>query len=503
MAPWVSHRVCCIHSIILYAIFTLTLILINFATMAIALELETPSGTVRLALRIYFTAIFLLLPFLGNQCCSYSVRQKLLRRKRVTLNFMTGWLTGFDVVKVPFSLRSLPAGWLWLAMILSGALALAGDLAVSFFVQKIHVPSRCPFGTGLVLDGTPTLQVTPPNGAPYFVAAQAQVTSQLNGGMTGIFLKANRDLNFRADASDVAGSWNCENVGNDLSYDPDTNTDDIVDDLLNHGYLYNDGNYSTCISNYADGSYSHFIAWDSSVGNEQGGAPFNVRASIDLTANGSDTKVMSSFLCQMDAPSLGYILSAIISASTLNQWCFTLQGSVYDGMGTPAATNTSTILENLLNTMVMVAGSNNDLMQTPQPGKDTQGCNAPRTIVPLVVIVLFFVITAFAVSILTYLVVLMILTAHAPAHQHEENIKKKTPIGLIGWMTQALRESGLQGKVTAQDLATMEFGNNDGREYLRIARPHASEVQALNTIDPTQNPYLGTTEEEYERYYTG
>ncbi|MCJ1305035.1 hypothetical protein MMC08_007848 [Hypocenomyce scalaris] len=202
----------------------------------------------------------------------------------------------------------------------------------------------------------------------------------------------------------------------------------------------------------------------------------------------------------MDAPSLEYILSAIISASTLNQWCFTLQGSVYDGLGTPAAANTSTILESLLNTMVMVAGSNNNLLQTPQQGNDTQGCNAPRTIVPLVVIVLFVVITAFAVSILAYLVVLMILTAHAPAHQHEEDIKNKTPIGLLDWMTQALRESGLQGKVSAQDLATMEFGNNDGREYLRIARPSAYEVQALNTMDPTQNPYLGTTEEEYERY---
>jgi hypothetical protein len=87
-------------------------------------------------------------------------------------------------------------------------LSLVSDLAVSGLVRTVTVPSRCPFGTGLVVphaysNSSPLFVAN--NGAAYSVAGQAQITSAANGGLVGIYWKANRDLTFRADELDVAG----------------------------------------------------------------------------------------------------------------------------------------------------------------------------------------------------------------------------------------------------------------------------------------------------------
>ena len=45
---------------------------------------------------------------------------------------------------------------------------------------------------------------------PQFVSMQAQTISQSNGGLIGVYAKANRDLNFSANALDVIGGRNCQ-----------------------------------------------------------------------------------------------------------------------------------------------------------------------------------------------------------------------------------------------------------------------------------------------------
>jgi hypothetical protein len=47
--------------------------------------------------------------------------------------------------------RRSPAGWLGLVMIVAQILNLAGDLLVRGLVQTTSIPTRCVFGTGIVV----------------------------------------------------------------------------------------------------------------------------------------------------------------------------------------------------------------------------------------------------------------------------------------------------------------------------------------------------------------
>lgn len=151
----------------------------------------------------------------------------------------------------------------------------------------------------------------------------------------GIYWKANRDLNFRADAVDVAGQWNCADVNNDIEYVADTTLDAITKDLIQRRYIYGD-QASYCRSTYGNGTFSNLIVWDSSVPGYDMDVSFDVCASIDLTAGGSDPKIMKSFQCTMNGTGVEWVLPYVNSTETLFPWCLDLQGNVYDGSGTVA-----------------------------------------------------------------------------------------------------------------------------------------------------------------------
>lgn len=194
----------------------------------------------------------------------------------------------------------------------------------------------------------------------------------------------NRDHTFQADTIDVAGQWNCADMNDDIEYDTGTSPDNIVEDLYSRGFLYQ-LDASHCYSNYGNGTFSHLIILDSSAGNNTG-VLFDVRASIDLTPNGPDPKIMKTFHCTMDGEGVMWVLENMESIQTLHAWCLGLQANVYDGTGTGAKNDSGSMLEQYLNSMVMVTGGKNYLLSTPPTtgdgGGDTQGCQRQRTSVP-------------------------------------------------------------------------------------------------------------------------
>jgi hypothetical protein len=283
--------------------------------MSLPLLVTIESSNLRLALRAYFTVMFPLFGFLGDKCLAYRAQRNVIARKQVAITSMTGWLTNISLAVAIIGFRRLPGGlWFGTLMIVSTILSLLSDLAVSGLVQTVNVATRCPFSKGLVVPQSFSpagfWAIPPNNGAPYFVVAQAQLTSSANGGLVGIYWKVNRDLNFRADTLDVAGQWNCKDINNDIEHDADTTPNAIVADLANKGYIYRK-EAPNCASNYGNGTFSHPIVLDSSVGNNTG-VVFDVRASIDLTANGPDTKKMKSFHCVMDAKGVEWVLKNIV-----------------------------------------------------------------------------------------------------------------------------------------------------------------------------------------------
>ena len=336
-------------------------------------------------------------------------------------------------------------------MIACTVLSLLSDLAVSGLVRSVNIPSRCTFGTGLVVPNAPvslSWGAVPNNGAPYFVVAQAQLTSAANGGLVGIYWKANRYLSFRADTNDVAGQWNCTDVNNDIEYIASASQIVVIEDLIHRGLLYSNL-LSYCSSQYSDGTYSHLIVLDSSVGASVG-TTFNVRASIDLTPNGTDTKIMKSFICTMDAPDLEWVLQTFNSSATLSTWCLGLQGNVYDGTGTGASNNSGLMLAQYLNSLVMVAGGNDYLLATPTSGDGMQGCLAQRTSVPVEIVLLFAVVTFGVVGMAFYLVIFSL---------RPEGIKN-APHSLLEWMGQAVQER-VGRKISRRDLRQWGIGRNE------------------------------------------
>jgi len=428
--------------------------------MVVPILLSVDSGYVRLAFRIYFTVVIALIGFFANMCLSRLSRRSIANGISRPLPAMSGWLSNMNLVYALFKLRSLPGGlWFGTLMILCSVLSLLSDFAVSGLIQTVNVHGRCSFGTGLIIPYSFSSDgwwlIPPFNGAPYLVVANAQITSAANGGLVGVYWKANRDIHFQADDVDLAGSWGCTEEG-DIIYPADMTMSEITGDLFQRGYLYH-LDAPGCSTHYGNGTFSHFIRLDSSVGNVTGSI-FDVRASIDSSPYGPGAKTMKNFRCTMNGTGISWVLEHIKSGATLALWCLGLQANVYNGAGTGANNNSGAALEQYLNSIIMVAGGKDSLLSTPttEGGGPTQGCHQQRTSIPAEILIMFAVVTFALLSVATILLVLFILERQMESVG--SNISQPMPNDLVGWMVQAVQEYRGQAGTTGDELRNWAFG---------------------------------------------
>ncbi|KIX98010.1 uncharacterized protein Z520_06089 [Fonsecaea multimorphosa CBS 102226] len=400
--------------------------------------LDYSGSDVRLFFRIFFVVAFILINLVGTKCLAARAKLRLFQRHTVPLPYMTSWLGSFDSLYALLVVKTLPGGWLSLLMIFAYLLNLGSDFT-SALIKSVLVHDRCQFGTGLVVQSA-LIEGVPWNGAPYTVVSQAQTTSLLNDGLQGVYRKANRAVDFSADATDLLGNWHCVRNSLELDYPWDVSVDDIVVSLQQHDLLY-DTPYAVSAS---IGNISHLVIVDTSVGDNVG-AVFDVRFSVDTTAYGNETKHMQSYECSLNDTygELQPVQEMIHSHDTLKNWAEVFQGAVYEGTGTPASNNTGGILEQVLNSMTMVAGGDNYLLDTSH-SSETQGCLTQRTHIFWELIMLagltllllaFLLLFWFGLSIR-----IKILSGGTDAADAEW-IQENTPIGNFEWMAQAVRES--------------------------------------------------------------
>jgi hypothetical protein len=343
-------------------------------------------------------------------------------------------------------------------MVLCMILSLLSDFAVSGLVQTVNVGGRCPFGTGLVIPSTFSSDgwwsVPPYNGAPAFVAANAQVTSASNDGLVGVYWKVNRDPSFRADSQDVAGSWSCTDEGT-VTFPPGTSPTSIVQDLYQGGYLYR-LETNICMTEFANGTFSHFLILDSSTGNRTG-STFEIKASIELTWAADGPTTMNNYDCKMNGTAISWVLENMISQETLRIWCLRLQGYVYDGTRTNATNNPGAILEQYLNSIIMVAGGKDYLLSIPtnESAGSTQGCQVQKTFVPVEVLVMLSLVTAGLVS---SGVTLFVLHMWERIDHVDQKLSQTVPNDLVSWMSQAVQEHRGGRNITPRELKTWAFG---------------------------------------------
>jgi hypothetical protein len=375
--------------------------------------IELSSSVVRTALRIYFMIGLVVIALLGDMCCDYRNKLRLLRGQLVKITNMTGWLPGAQLLKSAFQLRRIPGGYLGILMVFTGLIALLSDLATSGFVHTVSRPSRCPFTRGLALNDTIAMYPSM-LGTPYFHASSSQLMSWTNGGAMGMYSKANYTADFRADEEDLIGTWNCTDTGQSISYLTTLyNDSDIVTDVTNTDYFYNIWNTTTAISPYGGDSFTRqsLMVSTSAVGSASGWpeaflGTFEVKFLVDLYDDlEGRTKYMQPVHCTSKYSSQLFVVDVILAnidaPDTLNTWLSGIQGQLYEGYDSVSILrNYLVTLEWILNSMTMVAGATNSMNYSADglhpityydaasnaavyKPSSTVGCLKPYTLVPL------------------------------------------------------------------------------------------------------------------------
>jgi hypothetical protein len=247
----------------------------------------------------------------------------------------------------------------------------------------------------------------------------------------------------------------------------------------------------------------------SSIGSDNTGSPFNVLVSIDLDASVTDTKTMKTFLCTAnsnsteDQTAINSILSQMESVTTLYNWASGLEGVLYEGEGTGASMYAKFLLELYLNTMTMVQGGSNSVLNTPLLDDNiVYGCivNKTRVAIGIYFLVLFLAFI-FVITTLYWMILLLVISTHAVARlaRRKSGLRniKPVPDSVISWMLQAARENYQGSHANAQGIPMKE---QDLRDWIftvvdstqgvaRIGRANEDVTNATNVTTFTENIY--------------
>ena len=365
-------------------------------------------------------------------------------------------------------------------MILASLLWIASDLAVSGLVVTVDAVGRCPFNTSgvytvMMENFRPNISVEPsPFGGLYQVISQARITSLNNGGLGGIYGKVNGDLGFRADSFDIVGQWKCQDSGDDRSYAANTSIDTILQDLNSHELLFTEYSYICDVHN-GDNTNGHFVVWTTSEPQKLGlpiAKPWDVRMAVDMSGDVYAQQVLKTFLCHMDAPSLEGILWQTSVEWWIPSWCEELSGRIYTTIGPVpmVATDPGAVVESLLDGLITMAGAAWNLTEWVV-SDPTQGCLVPRAEVSWLVILLFVLVAFATASMALYWITLGMLIHQAAkwrSPQRVQVVEDYTPNGLLGWMVQAVRETGIAQEVGFKNLKEWSFGCDSDGQRIRL-----------------------------------
>jgi hypothetical protein len=428
----------------------------------------------RLSLRVYFTVIFVILAAVCDRCSNLRSTLRILHGKVVKLPLTTGWLDGIAAIKAWIVQRSLPGGWLGIIMILAWILSVGSDWMVSSLVKTTMIVGRCEFGKGVICNpANNTMLNTPDRENPAVtVVQQAQNYSITNGGLSGIFRKANGDQYFRADSEDLLGTWECKFTGND-TYSNTTSIPDVVADLESKGRIYGNGSLTASYGISPNG-WNSLSVWSASQPDDALES-FNVRVSRDVTANEDfRNRTISSFFCTMDAAEeIGWILQQLQPNSTLNQWNLMLHAQT----GQCNETGVSEAIVSLLNLITMV-GSEGWISSSKEPLTTgtldtTQGCLMPRAEIPAPVLFVLAVVTFGVVGFFVYWRILQaqlhpFRRARYQQRDRIEHFHEAAPNGLMDCMAFVAQQFHTTEHVGVRDLSKFVLVK-DGEGDLKVA----------------------------------
>jgi len=195
-------------------------------------------------------------------------------------------------------------------------------------------------------------------------------------------------------------------------------------------------------SGFPDGSWDRFLAWSPSA-DDNTREPWNLKAAYNHGYGDNQTHLIRTFLCSMKAPSVEWILTKLHAVKTLSLYKGMTAGKIYEQNNWNQTTKVASILESILESIIMV-GWGGDVSETDAPiGDPTQGCVMTLAEVPWPVWTLLFLATF---TTLLHIIFLLYSQLELRRLQSKlppalaEYIRTETPNGLIDWMIQAVRE---------------------------------------------------------------
>ena len=433
---------------------------------------DIASAYVRLALRAYFTILFVLLGLVGDRCCLQRTKLSLYNCRPVNITNMTGWLGGARAVSALATFRASPAALLHALMILASVLGLLCDLAVSGLVTTTEVVARCHFNTSGPYTALSTLPFAPismslaPEGYTYNLITQAQSTSVRNGGLDGVYKKINGDLSFRAASEDIIARWKCQGLGEDRSFSIDTKPIDIYKSLLRDGLLFNESaadEYNSYTKHGKIITINDLFIWSGSQDSFPTG-PWSVRAAVEIPEHSPTKRKMTIYDCYMETQSIEWFMSDIDVQAALSNWAgivgATLKpNNIFNAPDVLAGQGS--VLESNLNSIIMNQGAAinpvNEFINTDP----YQGCLAPRAQVSPLVVALFVIATAALLAISIYWAVLTVLISRARTQvpsEYAKAVERDTPNGLLTWMREAIHQIRPDREVRCRGLNGHYFG---------------------------------------------
>jgi hypothetical protein len=280
---------------------------------------------------------------------------------------MLGWLRGFESFLAMIRLRTLPGGWMGLVMILTGLLGLICDLATNL-VTTAYYDRRCSFTTGVVVSDHDSGRYPSPYGAAalYTQAAQLSTVSTFDldnrPGLQGIyrgFDPSKIDI-FFATENDIVGLWQCKNSSQILLFENQS------DDAIAHKLLSQDYIYEAYIPNrlISTGPSTQLVILSAS--STEFGDPWNLKIAVDMKDdNEGSSKSMQVRTCTLEVidPLVENIRNNINITQVLSDWGLFFQSNLYEGFNSDHPDNgdgtdtVSQVLELLLNSIIMVAGT--------------------------------------------------------------------------------------------------------------------------------------------------
>lgn len=345
-----------------------------------------------------------------------------------------------------------------LVMILTGLLSLVSDIATSL-VTTVQHEGRCNFTTGIVVSDQGSSVNPSPYGAAALYTQAAQLTTVWNSdinhryGLQGIYRGfdplATRP--FFATEDDIVGYWECKNSSQVLLFESQSD-DAIAHELVSKGYIYEEYQFDSLTG---DGPSTQLVVLSaSSVGM---GNLWDLKVAVDMKDDeGGSSKNMQVRSCNLNVkdPLVNGIRNNINITHVMDMWGLFFQANLYQGFNSDHPDNisgndpVSYVLEVLLNSIIMVAGSQNSI--NIDSANLEYGCLYPGSQISYGIAALVFLVFSMDLFFVCYWLYLKIKLAHVKGEYDRSEIGRVTdssvlcdgvPNSILDWVVHAAHES--------------------------------------------------------------